>query len=87
MLTTTCIMCGGKISWNAVACPHCGDPGHKLREKMRREDNSLDAQKGIFPKKMGITQHIINVFFNVIIGVVILGGLAIGFYLLSTVFR
>lgn len=84
MLTTSCIMCGDKISWNAFACPHCGDPGPELRKKLRNEKDNYD---GMSLNKIDITQHLINGFFNFIIGGVILFGILISFYLMSSVLR
>ena len=79
MLTTSCIMCGGKISWNAVACPHCGDPGPELRAKLRRE-------QGYSSGPVPVGQHVINGFFNGLIGMVVLGAIAVSVYLMSRLF-
>ena len=79
-------MCGGKVSWNAVACPHCGDPGQQLRAKLRREEHESNVQKGFIPESPTFAQNSINGVFNTIIGIIILGVFFIGFYLMSRLF-
>ena len=87
MLTRDCIMCGGKISLNAIACPHCGDPGYELKERMRREQQAYNAQNGIYPTDPGITKTVIDGAFNSVIGFIVLGTIALGFYMMFCTLR
>ena len=87
MLTTTCIMCDRRISWNAVACPHCGDPGQKLRAKLQQEEYENNVQNGHIPGPPTLAEKAINVFFNTLCGVIIIGAIGICLYLMSSIFR